>query len=302
MAGKGGVGKTTTAATLALVASRCGLDVLLVEVEGRVGAERLLGYEEQLGYEERQVQARAAGRGAIRARWLRADEALLEYLGDRGLGPISRRLAQSGALDVVATAVPGIRDILVLGKVKQLERAGTADLIIVDGPAAGHSLSFLSSAAGLLDAARIGPIRTQAEDVVALLADPARCQVMLVTLAEETPVNETVATGYTLEDQLRVALAPVVVNCWYPTFDAEVPEVGEAAPGVPPELRDVLVHAATYRRRRHELQEAQLERLAEALALPRLFLPQLFGPARGLGPIGRLADAMAAGIAELAPA
>lgn len=301
MAGKGGVGKTTTAATLALVASRCGVDVLLVEVEGRVGAERLLGYEEPLGYEERPVQERAGGRGAIRARWLRADEALLEYLGDRGLGPISRRLAQSGALDVVATAVPGIRDILVLGKVKQLERAATADLIIVDGPAAGHSLSFLSSAAGLLDAARIGPIRAQAEDVVTLLADPARCQVMLVTLAEETPVNETVATGYALEDQLRVALAPVVVNCWYPTFEAAVPD-DETAHDVSPELRDVLVRAAAYRRRRHELQEAQLERLVGALALPRLFLPQLFGPARGLEPIGRLADAMAAGVEELTPA
>ena len=82
---------------------------------------------------------------------------------------ISKRLVSSGALDVVATAIPGIRDILVLGKVKSLERQPAADLILVDAPATGHAMTFLSSAQGLLDAARSGPVRTQAADVVELL-------------------------------------------------------------------------------------------------------------------------------------
>ena len=117
---------------------------------------------------------------------------------------------------MVATAIPGVRDILVLGKIVQLERAHTADLIVVDGPAAGHATTFLTSAHGLLDSSRAGPIHAQAADVVGFLSDPARCQVVLVTLAEETPVNETVETAFTLEDRVGTHLGPVIVNCLYP--------------------------------------------------------------------------------------
>ena len=99
-----------------------------------------------------------------------------------GMKRISKRLAASGALDVVATAVPGMKDILVLGKVKSIEESRAADLVIVDAPAAGHAVTFLLSARGLLDAVRVGPIRKQAQDVVSLISDPERCQVMLVTL------------------------------------------------------------------------------------------------------------------------
>jgi anion-transporting ArsA/GET3 family ATPase len=85
---------------------------------------------------------------------------------------ISNRLVASGALDMVSTAVPGIRDILVLGKVKQLERSGDWDLILLDAPAAGHAITFLRSATGLADAVRVGPINSQARDVLELLEDP----------------------------------------------------------------------------------------------------------------------------------
>ena len=85
--------------------------------------------------------------------------------------------------------MPGIKDILVLGKVKSLERSNNADLIILDAPAAGHAVTFLMSAHGLLDAVRVGPIRSQAQDVIELLTDASRCQILLVTLPEETPVN-----------------------------------------------------------------------------------------------------------------
>ena len=85
---------------------------------------------------------------------------------------------------------------------KQLERAGVADLIVLDAPAAGHAITFLRSARGLLDAARVGPINTQAAEVLEMLTDPERCQVVLVTLPEETPVNELVDTAYSLEDEV----------------------------------------------------------------------------------------------------
>ena len=78
-------------------------------------------------------------------------------------------------IDVVATAAPGIDDIVVLGKIKQLERSGEWDVIVVDGPAAGHAVTFLTSAAGLHDAVRGGPVRVQADEVLELLRDPTRC-------------------------------------------------------------------------------------------------------------------------------
>ena len=209
VAGKGGVGKTTVTAALAVTAARAGRSVLIVEVEGKSGLPAMFG-----------ARARIRGdrsRPGVRARFLTPDAALIDYLVTHGMKRISKRLASSGALDVVATAVPGMKDILVLGKVKSIEESRSADLVIVDAPAAGHAVTFLLSARGLLDAVRVGPIRKQAQDVVSLISDPARCQVMLVTLAEETPVSEVVDTAFAIEDRAGVALGPVVVNgCFTP--------------------------------------------------------------------------------------
>ena len=280
VAGKGGVGKTTVTATLATAAARTGASVLIVEVEGKSGLTTAFGCE-PLQYEECEVGA------GIRARTLTPDQALLEYLEDRGLRRFSRRLTNSGALDVVSTAVPGMREILVLGKVKGLERAAAADLIIIDAPAAGHAVSFLMSPRGLIDAVRIGPIRTQAEDVIALLSDPARCRVILVTLPEETPVNELVDTAYALEDRVGIKLGPIVVNGWFP----DAPEPSQAV------ARDAAIlglalgedeaarldAAAAFRHERHLRQRLQVERLAERLPLAQIQLPFLFdeiGPAQ----------------------
>src|SRR5439155_1348294 len=173
----------------------------------------------ELTYQETVLHPGGAGAAEVRARTLTPDDALLEYLVDHGLRRISKRLVRSGALDVVATAAPGIRDILVLGKVKQRARAGAADLIVLDAPAAGHAITFLMSSRGLLDAVRVGPVRAQAEDVLELLTDRRRCQVVLVTLPEETPVNELVETAFALEDRVGVSLGPVVVNGIYPELD-----------------------------------------------------------------------------------
>src|SRR6202034_1448604 len=93
-----------------------------------------------------------------------------------------------------------------------LEREGVADLIVVDAPATGHAITFLTSARGMVDAARGGPLRTQAQDVVEMLSDPARCRVILVTLPEELPVSETIESAYTLGDKAGVQLRPGIVN------------------------------------------------------------------------------------------
>ena len=238
VAGKGGVGKTTICATLAEAASRAGLSVLIVRLTSGGSLPRLL--DGPAITTEGVVLARATtGRGEIRGRLLTPDEALLDYLAEHGLQRVTRRLVSSGALDVVTTAAPGIRDLLVLGRVKQLEVSRDADLIIVDAPAAGHAVSFLRSPAGLRDAVTTGPIANQANDVLEMFADPDRCRVMLVTLPEETPVNELIETAFAIEDEVGVQLGPVVINALVPTLDGLEDGTPPPAPGV--ELDEDLV-------------------------------------------------------------
>ncbi len=282
VAGKGGVGKTTVTAAVARMAARAGLSALIVELEGKSSLGNAFGRAAPLTYEE------VALADGVRARTLTPDDALIEYLEDHGLRRISKRLSKSGAIDVVATAAPGIKDILVLGKVKQLERAPAADLIVVDAPAAGHAVTFLTSASGLLDSVRVGPIRAQAVDVLELLKDPARCQVVLVTLPEETPVNEVVETAFKLEDRVGVTLGPVVVNGLYP----EVPGLGDDV-DLPAEDAEALRAAARFRLDRMALQAEQVQRLAEALPLPQLRLPYLFTTEVGPAEVDVLAESLA---------
>ena len=307
VAGKGGVGKTTVSAALALAATRVGLSALIVEVEGKSGLPSLFGHD-TLTYDELVLvpPAPAAGQGELRARTLTPDEALVEYLEDHSLKRVSGRLSSSGALDMVATATPGIKDVLILGKVRQLEQLASADVIILDAPAAGHAISFLRSARGLLDAVSVGPIEAQAREVMDLLADPRRCEVLLVTLPEETPVNELIETAFNLEDQVGVSLAPVVVNGLYPELAglATDPEEAAAEAGVTlrPGEADALRAAAKFRLLRTALQRTQVERLSTELPLPQLRLPFLFTTELSLSHVETLAEALLSQIRELSPA
>ena len=308
VAGKGGVGKTTVSAALARMAAGVGLRTLVVDVEGASGLATAFGHHRPLTYDEVVLAPGRPHEGVaeVRARTITPDGALLEYLEDHGMGRVSRRLVSTGAVDVVATAAPGIKDILVLGKVKQLERSGTADLVVVDAPAAGHAVTFLSSATGLLDAVQVGPIRAQAEDVVELLSDARRCQVLLVTLPEETPVNEVVETAYALEDRVGVSLAPVVVNGLYPPAGVDAgadPEAEAERAGVHlrPGEAGVLAGAARFRSARAALQAEQVERLAKALPLPQLPLPFLFTTDLGRPETDTLAEALAGAVRALDP-
>jgi anion-transporting ArsA/GET3 family ATPase len=308
VAGKGGVGKTTMTAAIARMASVNGLSVLIVELEGKSGITGAFGLDEDLGYEEIELQAaRTAGGGpdqaSIRARRITPDDALLEYLDDHGLKRVSKRLVKSGVIDVVSTAVPGIRDVLVLGKVKQLEREGPADLIVVDAPATGHAITFLTSASGLVSAARGGPLRSQAQDVVDLLSDASRCRVILVTLPEDMPVSETIESAFTLEDKAGVQLGPVIVNACDPEpVGLEQPaSVVVTGTEVPAEHLDALEAAREFRLDRHEISAGQVERLARDLPLPQLFVPRLGAATIGPAETDELAAALARSVETLAP-
>ena len=300
VAGKGGVGKTTVTAALAVAAARAGSSVLIVEVEGKSGLPTMFDAP-GLSYDELDLDT------GIRARFLTPDAALVDYLESHGMRRISKRLIASGALEVVATAVPGMKDILVLGKVKSLDESRTADLIIVDAPAAGHAISFLLSPRGLLDAVRVGPINKQASDVVSLLSDPARCQVMLVTLPEETPVSEVIETAFAIEDRAGVALGPVIVNqCFEPLPDGVTASIDDLMRDAEAcgrfvsdrEAKD-LAHAVEFRAERHAVQHEQIARLADRLPLPRIELPFLFTPDIGRTQVDTLAGALGHGIEAL---
>jgi len=276
VAGKGGVGKTTVTAVIARAASDVGRRVLVVELDGKPALAELLPDVEVLA--------------------ISAPDALDEYLRDHGFARIAKRLNRTGVIDVVGTAAPGIDDIVVLGKIKQLERSGDYDLIVVDGPAAGHAITFLTAAAGLADAVSSGPVRTQADEVLELLHDGDRCQVVLVTLPETTPVNEVVETAFALEDVVGVQLGPVVVNAV---------DVGEALPdddavraataGLDPETASELVDAAAFRRSRRAMEAGEIARLATELPIPKVTLPALLVAGLTATDIGELASVLRGG-------
>jgi Mrp family chromosome partitioning ATPase len=300
VAGKGGVGKTTVTAALAVTAARAGLNVLVVEVEGKSGLPAMFDAP-PLTYDEIDLET------GVSARFLTPDAALVDYLESHGMKRISKRLVASGALEVVATAVPGMKDILVLGKVKSLEEQRIADLVIVDAPAAGHAITFLLSARGLLDAVTVGPVRKQASDVVDLISDPARCQVVLVTLPEETPVSEVIETAFAIEDRAGVALGPVVINGCFQALPSDIvpdavsiwDDARACERFVSEREANDLAQAALFRQQRHDLQREQVARLRDRLPLPQLELPFVFTPDVSRPQLDVLADALGAGIGAL---
>jgi anion-transporting ArsA/GET3 family ATPase len=267
VAGKGGVGKTTVSAGLAMAAAQSGLRVLFVELDEKPGAERFLGCATPLVYESTEIALidRHSGSGQFRARRITAQAALSDYLDTHGLGRISRRLMRSGIVDIIATAAPGIDDLLVLGKIKALDLENVADLIVVDGPAAGHAISMLMAPRALHQSVSSGPIHQQAEEILDLLGDGARCQVMLVTIPETTPVNELVETAFALEDKVGVQLAPVVINC--------VEEHGVLTIHESLNPQSGLVKAAEFHNSRVQSQLHETARLSQSIALPTLTLP-----------------------------
>jgi anion-transporting ArsA/GET3 family ATPase len=295
VAGKGGVGSTTVGAAVALLAARAGADVLLISVDGRAGVGSLLGGP-PLDSEDRLLR-RVGAKGRIRGRTIPPQQAFADYLELKGINGVLRKAASAAQLDSIAAATPGLEHLLVLGKVKELERARAADLIVVDAPPAGHAASFLHSASALQQVVSSGPVRVQADEVAAMLADRTRCQGLLVTLPEETPVNETVELAYDLEETLGLDLAPLIVNGCWTDRPGLVLSVSASAKAQSVKLssanRAALEVSAEFGRMRLDGQRRQLARLDELLPLPRIILPRLPTAHLGAAELEILADALA---------
>ncbi|MEU4408259.1 ArsA-related P-loop ATPase [Streptosporangium sp. NPDC023963] len=193
--GKGGTGKTTVAAALALALAAGGRKVLLVEVEGRQGISRVFDLP-PLPYEERKI-AVAPGGGDVYALAIDAEEAMLEYLEMfYGMRRAGRALTKIGVIDFATTIAPGFRDVLVTGKTSEaVRRKGkdgrrTYDAVVLDAPPTGRIARFLNVTNEVAGLARVGPIKNHADLVNGVVSSPETA-VHFVTLLEEMPVQET---------------------------------------------------------------------------------------------------------------
>lgn len=222
VSGKGGTGKTTVAAALALTLAAGGRRVLLAEVEGRQGIAQLFDVP-PLPYAEVKV-ATADGGGHVNALAVDIEAAFLEYLDMfYNLGIAGRAMRRVGAIEFATTIAPGLRDVLLTGKIKEITGRfdpGTKrpkyDAIVVDSPPTGRIARFLDVTKALSDIAKGGPVHAQADGVSRLLHSD-QTAIHLVTLLESLPIQETIEAIDELED-LGLPIGSVIVNRNIPPF------------------------------------------------------------------------------------
>ena len=301
--GKGGVGKSTVTAAAALLAAERGRRVLLVEVDAK-GHLTALFEQPPVGFEPREVYP------GVFAMQMRTEEALREYLKLQLRVPVFARLGPlASVLDFVATAAPGVREILTVGKVcaevrDSIEGRADWDLVVVDAAATGHIVSQLDSPRAIQDVVAVGPVRQQTEWMLELLADPAMTALHVVTTPEEMPVNETIELVRRARAELVVPFGSVIVNRVLPEPFTRADEVAfEALRRSEPSavlaaragkgstaVLDAARLAVSLRRSRSAHQGA----LRDAVDLDFLLVPYLFVRDHGLRVTRMVADALGA--------
>jgi anion-transporting ArsA/GET3 family ATPase len=291
--GKGGVGKSTVATALGLLAARRGRRTIVAELARQERVRESFG---QSGDTFEEV-ALADGLFTIS---IDPESAMEEYLRVK-TGIVGHALGSSRLFQAFAMATPGMRELLSMGKaweLAQLQRrtsgAAPYDLVIVDSPAAGHGLGLLRTPRTFAEIARVGPIAATAQRIAATIDDRSFTAVLAVATGEEMPVNETLWLAETLAGD-GVALDAVIVNALYPerfsTADARRLTRARAAVNGSA-LAGAALGASLSLQARAAGQREQLHRLAEGLGDDPLRLPYLFAEAFGRNELEALADAL----------
>ena len=297
--GKGGTGKTSVATGLALLAARQGRRVLLCEAEPS-GA--LAGFLDTgpTRFAEREVSP------GLWAMSMDTEASLKEYLRLQLRIPLLARLGPlAKTFDFMANAAPGVKEILVVGKLCWEVRSESYDLVVVDAPASGHVVGQLTAPDAIRELVKVGPVREQTAWMLDILGDPARTGVVVVTTPEEMPVNETVELAARLRDETVVDLAAVVVNRLLPELFSRGEEevfrhlcepvtvaalaaaaggsVGPVLDGADLAVRLRRARAAHLTTLRRDLPDAEL-----------LYVPEMFDRAVGMTATVHMADALEA--------
>jgi anion-transporting ArsA/GET3 family ATPase len=299
--GKGGVGKTTVAAAAALLAAQEGRRVLVVAADGRQDLPALFE-QPPVGFDPTPVYP------GVWALTMNTEASLQEYLRLHLRVPLRGRIGPlARVFDFVATAAPGVREILTIGKIawevrEALEGRARWDLVVVDAAASGHVIAQLDAPAAIRELVQVGPVRAQTEWLADLLADPGVTALNIVTTPEEMPVEETIELVGRLRAGVGVPLGAVVVNRVLPELFTRADEVvfealrepaplaaleEAAGPGVAAVLQAADL-AVTLRRNR----AAHLSGLRSAVDLPLLYVPELFMRAHGLRVTRMVAEAV----------
>jgi anion-transporting ArsA/GET3 family ATPase len=301
--GKGGVGKTSIAAALALLAARRGRRVLVCEMDAKDSLATALDTA-PLAFQPRQVEP------GLWAMAMNTEDSLREYLrlfvkvpllGK--LGPLAR------TFDFVADAAPGVKEILAVGKLCHEVRERHYDLVVVDAEATGHIVAQVGAPKVIRDLVNVGLVREQTDWMLALLHDPAITGVVVVTTPEEMPVTETIGLLERLEPETGVQPTALVANRVMPAvFDASeaaivarLDDARSALVAAAGRGATAVVAAAKISEARRRNGQGHLERLAAAAPeLPMLVVPELFTRAAGRRVVALVADALA-GELELDP-
>ena len=286
--GKGGTGKTTVASALALFAASRGKRVLICEVDAKGD---VAGFYEAppTGFHEKEILP------GLFAMTMDTEASLREYLKLQLRIPVVGRIGPlAKAFDFVATAAPGVREILTVGKLCYEVRERSYDLVVVDAPASGHIVGQLAAPQAINNLVKVGLIRSQTDWMLDILSDPRTTGLVAVCTPEEMPVNETIDLAGRIKAETTVQLSAVVVNRVLPElFGRQEEEVFDALSSeLPTERLDALVgadaapvlDAARLAVSMRRTRSTHLVRLRQGIdeSVPMLYLPYLFTRSHGL--------------------